>query len=94
MGNSVGAKLFVSTRRARNCSPKRARSKPTVAPSAATANVSLNSCATSLAEEAPSAARTASSCRRRPAFANVKFATLAQAINSTSAAAPSDNSSI
>jgi hypothetical protein len=47
----------------------------------------------SLAAEAPSAARIPNSCRRRTAFANVRFATFAQAINSTRAAAPRENSS-
>ena len=69
--------------------PALAKAKPSAPPAKAIKMLSVISCRTNCHRDAPRARRTAISRPREPLFANRRFATLAQAINSTKPIAPS-----
>ena len=79
----IPVSLSVNARSARL--PQKAKSTPTAPPSAASSTLSVNSCRIRRQRPAPTASRTLISALRKAARASSRFATLAQAISSTSA---------
>jgi hypothetical protein len=61
---------------------------PSTPPVVESSTLSTSSCRTSASRPAPSEVRIASSCRRDAARASSRFATLKQAIDSSTATAP------
>ncbi len=73
--------------------PQPPSTTPAMPPIAASSRLSVSSCRTSRPRPAPSATRTATSRARAEARASSRLATLAHAINSTNATAPSSTHS-